>query len=438
MAVSKFRLQDWRLGWLVKNGNDTAAVQAVTLTDTAGNPTFDPATGGGLPVVDGEAAVDGAGNITTGTGVVTSTGIDGFSTVTFSIQGTYAGFNAVFEQSDNAGVSWYPVDAYRIGTGLIETAIVNQSSAAINWRATISGSDSFRVRATSLASGTVAVLMSFSGMPSASAVGVTANFADNRPVAGTITIIDSASTTASGLQNGAVLTTGVPTAGSAFALALNGYSGFYALVSGTWTGTLQFEKSIDGGTTWTPFSVHIDGTAYTQVAITANCMVRSAGAGATNIRLRATATVTGTANVQFVFASADTVTTITNSVRLFDNTSGATMAIKPASTAPAATDPAIVVALSPNVTGYLYNNIATDTTTQVKSGAGVLHSVSINSAGTVASTVTISDSTSAGTPLIATINALVTGYFIFDAAFATGLRITTTGTVAPNVTITYR
>lgn len=313
---------------------------AVNITEILGAPV---STDNPLPVesLDAAAPSDGSGNITTPTGTITSTNIDGFSTVTFSIQGTYAGLNAVFEQSDNGGVSWYPVDAYRIGTGLVETGIVNQTNASVNWRATISGSDSFRIRATSLTSGTVAVLMSFSAMPSGAAVGMTANFVDNRPTAGTITIVDSGSTTTSG-QNSASLITGTPTVGSVFALSLNGYSGFYALVTGTWTGTLQFEKSIDGGTTWTPFSVHVDSTAFTQVAITGNCSVRSAGAGATDVRLRATAAVTGTANVRFVFASADTVTTITNSVRLFDNTSGATMTIKAASTPASLTDTAIV------------------------------------------------------------------------------------------------
>jgi hypothetical protein len=36
MAVSKFRLQDWRLGWLVKQGNGVVAIPAVTLVDSTG------------------------------------------------------------------------------------------------------------------------------------------------------------------------------------------------------------------------------------------------------------------------------------------------------------------------------------------------------------------------------------------------------------------
>lgn len=359
MALTKFRGRDWIAGFLSSISNGGTYIPAVTLVDSTGNPTAgadvnivavgSTTIGAEVPIADG-MGTDVTGTLTTGTSVVASTGIDGFSTVTFSLQGTYANLNVVFEQSDDSGTSWYPVDASRLGTGLVESNVVNLSSQALIWRATVSGCDSFRVRATALTSGTVNVLISITALPTSAGVGIVANFADNRPAAGTITILDSVSSTATG-QNGAVLVTGTPTAGSAFALALNGYSGFYALVTGTWTGTLTFEKSIDGGTTWSPFSVHIDSTAYTQIAITANCSVRSAGAGATNVRLRATAAMTGTANVQFVFASADTVTTLTNAARLFDNISGATMAIKAASTAPAATDPAIVVALSPNGQG---------------------------------------------------------------------------------------
>ena len=41
-----------------------------------------------------------------------------------------------------------------------------------------------------------------------------------------------------------------------------------------------------------------------------------------------------------------------------------------------------------------------------------------------------------GTPKIATINSLaVTGCQLYDAAFATGLTVVTTGTAAPDVTV---
>lgn len=89
--------------------------------------------------------------------------------------------------------------------------------------------------------------------------------------------------------------------------------------------------------------------------------------------------------------------------------------------------------------GYSYNHISTSTTTVVKSGAGSLHSICVNTKGTVASTITIYDNTSAVAPVVAVIDSLnLSGTFILDIAFATGLTIVTTGTVAPDITVSYK
>lgn len=89
--------------------------------------------------------------------------------------------------------------------------------------------------------------------------------------------------------------------------------------------------------------------------------------------------------------------------------------------------------------GHSYAHISTSTTTTVKSGAGVLHNISINTLGTVASTTTIYDNTAGSGTVIGVINSLtLSGAFILDVAFTTGLTIVTTGTVAPDVTVSYR
>jgi len=89
--------------------------------------------------------------------------------------------------------------------------------------------------------------------------------------------------------------------------------------------------------------------------------------------------------------------------------------------------------------GHSYTHISTSTTTVVKSGAGVLHNISINTLGTVASTTTIYDNTAGSGTVIGVINSLtLSGAFILDIAFSTGLTIVTTGTVAPDVTVSYR
>lgn len=85
------------------------------------------------------------------------------------------------------------------------------------------------------------------------------------------------------------------------------------------------------------------------------------------------------------------------------------------------------------------NNITTATTTVVKSGAGVLHGVTVNTKGTVASTTTIYDNTAGSGTKIAVIDSLtLSGSFFYDAGFTTGLTIVTTGTVAPDITVLYR
>lgn len=259
---------------------------------------------------------DVSGTITANAQTVVSNAADGFSTVTLSINGTYAGLSGAFEQSDDGGTTWFPVGMIRIGVGLSEPTVTTLTNQTIMWRGTIAGSDSFRFRATAFTSGTANVLMSFTASPTSYGAGVVNNFVDNRPAAGTITTVDIGSTTTTGLQDGAVLITGTPTAGSFFGWPINGVSGMYTLVTGTWTGSLQFEKSLDGGVTYTPFGQHIDGTSSQETVITLNCSARSSPAGATNIRLRAIAAITGTANIQINLASADTVTTVTNQITL--------------------------------------------------------------------------------------------------------------------------
>lgn len=89
--------------------------------------------------------------------------------------------------------------------------------------------------------------------------------------------------------------------------------------------------------------------------------------------------------------------------------------------------------------GFSFSHITTAATTTTKSGAGSVHTICVNSLGTVASTVTVYDNTAGSGTVIAVINSLtLLGCQTYDAAFATGLTLVTTGTVAPDVTVTYR
>jgi hypothetical protein len=110
-------------------------------------------------------------------------------------------------------------------------------------------------------------------------------------------------------------------------------------------------------------------------------------------------------------------------------TSAASLSVVPASDAAFTVTPA----------GYSYAHLSTATTTTIKSGAGVLHTLSVNNLGTVASVTTVYDNTAASGSVIAVINTLAgQESYIYDVAFSTGLTIVTTGTVAPDITISYR
>ena len=68
--------------------------------------------------------------------------------------------------------------------------------------------------------------------------------------------------------------------------------------------------------------------------------------------------------------------------------------------------------------------ISTATTTTVKSGAGVLHAITLTE--TAAGTITIYDNTAASGTVICVLKAsIVEGTYVFDRAFSTGLTIVT-------------
>lgn len=90
------------------------------------------------------------------------------------------------------------------------------------------------------------------------------------------------------------------------------------------------------------------------------------------------------------------------------------------------------------VIGNKVRNINTSTTTTVKTGAGVLRKIIVNQKGTVASVITLYDNTAASGTVLGKIDSLnLSGNFMYDVAFSIGLTVVTTGTVAPDITVTY-
>lgn len=88
--------------------------------------------------------------------------------------------------------------------------------------------------------------------------------------------------------------------------------------------------------------------------------------------------------------------------------------------------------------GYSFGNITDASTTTLKSGAGKLHSIVVNTRG-VTSNVTVYDNTAGSGTKIATIDTtLTTAVFEYDLAFTTGLTVVTTGGTPADLTITYK
>lgn len=92
-----------------------------------------------------------------------------------------------------------------------------------------------------------------------------------------------------------------------------------------------------------------------------------------------------------------------------------------------------------NSTGiWTYANITTQTTTLVKTGPGILHSVTINKP-VATGTIELDDALTNTTPKIGTIT-VPTGPFpvtlIYDVEFTIGLSVTT-GTATQDITIAY-
>jgi len=79
--------------------------------------------------------------------------------------------------------------------------------------------------------------------------------------------------------------------------------------------------------------------------------------------------------------------------------------------------------------------ISSATTTQVKTGAGVFHSIVVGE--TAAGAISIIDNTTGSTVNIGRLKAsIVEGTYEFDVAFSAGLRIITAG--ASKITVVYR
>lgn len=192
-------------------------------------------------------------------------------------------------------------------------------------------------------------VVSIQGVSGGTAIPVT-SASDLSPATANVTAQDTGSTTTA-QANGQSAITGSPTAGSVASFAISTVASVEVQVTGTWTGTLQCEISMDGGTTWFARGVKQTGASYISPSFTANFEGVTSSSAVTNFRVRATAAWTGTATAKIVESVNVGSIVVSNPLTLRDSTTQSiSNTIKAASTAAVATDTAIVVAVSPNNT----------------------------------------------------------------------------------------
>jgi hypothetical protein len=151
--------------------------------------------------------------------------------------------------------------------------------------------------------------------------------------------------------------TGTPTAGSAASFAIFGVETVRIETTGTWTGTLAVERSVDSGVTWVATDINIMGNSWEANNFVSNFIGAANAAGVTNIRVRSTTAWTGTATIRIVESSNTNNVYVGNAIRLADaanQTIGAT--IKAANTLPTTSDTALVVTTVDQLSSNSYPN----------------------------------------------------------------------------------
>lgn len=170
---------------------------------------------------------------------------------------------------------------------------------------------------------------------------------DTMPASQNVTVQDTASSTTTQANNQSI-TTGTPTVGSAATFLIASMTTVQVTVSGSWTGTLISEVSLDGST-WLTGGLHQRGTSYNASSFTQNFSGLINTAGVQKYRVRSTAAMTGTATVLITESINASSVYIANSLKLSDATTPSNqLTIKAASTAAQTTDTAAVVSVSPN------------------------------------------------------------------------------------------
>lgn len=212
-------------------------------------------------------------------------------------------------------------------------------------------------------------------------------------------------------------------------------------VTGTFVGTLTITGSVDGINYASIVMYPVAGGASVSTATSTGIWVANI-AGLSTVKIAFTAYTSGTAVTAVAFSQnpmSFTSSALGASTAVIGHTIVDTAPTTAVTIASMPSTPVTVAAtLTTQMAGWSFSNVVTNATTVVKSGAGVLHCVTVNGLGTT-ETATVYDNTAASGTKIGTVSVSAVGQTgCYDVAFATGLTVVTAGAVAADITVSYR
>jgi hypothetical protein len=173
--------------------------------DTSGNLRV-VASGGSSSSTWGTATTT-AGTITTSSSSIIASSVSQYGSFLVTVQGTYAGVNFGFFASDDAGTTYYPIQAVRLDSFVSETTTgvltANQSRA---WVVTIGGATNFKILASAYTSGTANIRITPTASPYDQAVTVGGTVAATQSGTWNITNISGTVSLPTGAATEATLT----------------------------------------------------------------------------------------------------------------------------------------------------------------------------------------------------------------------------------------
>ncbi len=282
-------------------GGGATNVRVIVTAYTSGTASCILSASEALSATSQPGSVFGSGTIAALNQTVVAT-TAGYGSAYFNISGTWVG--SITFQAHNGDYNWVNIYVYFASTGSYAS-----SSTTINTTAQLNCAGYFQVRAiaTAWTSGTATVSWDAAAYPhqiqiynpnSAANVLVQAYNFDGAGN-GIGSPLDTAGTSLYTIKPDASATGTLGALNAIVNLPINDVSSAYALISGTWVGTIQFQGSVNG-TNFVPLEAVQGGptNAYSTAGFTTNGGVRIAlPAGFTSIQAVMTAYTSGTATV---------------------------------------------------------------------------------------------------------------------------------------------